>query len=144
MSLSGDHSGFFARASLILSSICVVHCLATPFVLLLLPALSTFFSETIERIIVLMVVPVSFFGFFPRWMRHRQYHLLILYVISLSLILVSQFHLHGDHAEPGAHADPGHYWVSSAVMIAGAVLLAWVVFRNNRHTHFCTNPDHHH
>jgi len=135
-------TNIFAKLSIFLSSLCVVHCLATPFVLLLLPALSTLFSETIEALLVISVVPLSMAGFLPTWFRHRNNRLLALYLISITLILFSQFVLHvsHDHAEQGISLMN---WVRTGVTFTGALLLAWVVFQNNRHTHYCTHPHHH-
>ncbi len=135
-------TNIFAKLSIFLSSLCVVHCLATPFVLLLLPALSAFFSETIELLLVLSVLPLSMAGFLPTWFRHRNNRLLAFYVTSIGLILFSQFVLHPSHnnAETGISLL---HWLRIVVTFTGALLLAWVVFQNNRHTHYCTHPHHH-
>ncbi len=117
--------------------------MATPLVLLLLPAISTFFSETIEQILVISVVPISLAGFAPTWLRHKDYRLLGLYVTSLVLILFSQFFLHVSHDQISGGSVPAMAWVRTSVTFAGALLLAWTVFRNNRHTHYCTHPHHH-
>lgn len=136
-------SNIFARISILLSSLCVVHCLATPFVLLLLPALATFFSETFERILVLSVVPLSFAGFVPTWLRHKNYRLMLFYVISIILILFSQFILHAGHTHEAGESVSILNWLKAGITFTGALLLAWVVFQNNRHTHYCTHPHHH-
>ncbi len=135
-------TNIFSKLSIFLSSLCVVHCLATPFVLLLLPAMSTLFSETIEIVLVLSVVPLSMAGFLPTWFRHKNNRLLVLYLTSITLILFSQFVLHvsHDHAEHGISLMN---WIRTGVTFTGALLLAWVVFQNNRHTHYCTHPHHH-
>jgi lysylphosphatidylglycerol synthetase-like protein (DUF2156 family) len=132
----------FGRMSIFLSSLCIVHCLATPFILVLLPTLSTFFSETLERILILLVIPLSLVGFLPRWLSHRNYASLLLYSISILLILFSQFVLHSGHSHD-ASAGLAHLpWAGTTVTFTGAFLLAWVVYRNNRHTHTCTHPHH--
>ncbi|GEM_PF-548330 len=143
MLAGGAVSNIFVKLSIFLSSLCVIHCLATPFVLLLLPALSTLFSETIEIVLVLSVVPLSMAGFLPTWLRHKNNRLMILYVLSIGMILFSQFVLHvsHDHAEHGSISIMN--WVRTGVTFSGALLLAWVVFNNNRHTHYCTHPHHH-
>ncbi|MDG5766645.1 MerC domain-containing protein [Balneolales bacterium ANBcel1] len=132
----------FGKISIALSSLCVVHCMATPFVLLFLPAISSFFSEQLEQILVLSVVPLSLLGFVPTWLRHKNYRLMALYLLSIGLILFSQFVLHVPHgaAGGGIHLQA---WARIGVTFSGALLLAWVVFRNNRHTHYCTHPHHH-
>ncbi len=136
-------STIFAKISIFLSSLCVLHCLATPFVLLLLPALSTFFSETLERALVLSVVPLSLIGFVPTWLRHKNHRLMICYIISISLILFSQFVIHAGHDHAAGSSITFLNWLKTGVTFSGALLLAWVVFQNNRHTHYCTHPHHH-
>lgn len=132
----------WGRLSIVLSSVCVVHCLATPFVLLLLPAISTFFSETLEQILVLSVVPLSLIGFIPTWLRHKDNRLLTMYIVSIAIILFSQFFLHVDHQHLAEDSIPVMAWVRTGVTFAGALLLARTVFQNNRHTHYCTHPHH--
>lgn len=122
---------------------CVFHCMATPFVLLLLPALSTFFTETMEYILVLGVVPLSMAGFLPTWLRHKNNRLMILYIISIVLILFSQFVLHTGHEYPDYGSMTLTNWTRTFVTFTGALILAWVVFHNNLHTHYCTHPHHH-
>ncbi len=132
----------FAKISIFLSSLCVLHCLATPIVLILLPAMSTFFSETMEHILILAVVPLSIIGFLPTWLRHKNYRYLAVYVLSISMILFSQFVLHVSHDHIADGSIPLLGWLRTLVTFAGALLLAWVVYQNNRHTHFCTHPHH--
>lgn len=122
---------------------CVIHCMAIPFVLLLLPALSTFFTETMEHILVLGVVPLSMAGFLPTWLRHKNNRLMLLYVISIVLILFSQFALHTGHEDPDYGLMTLANWTRTVLTLTGALILAWVVFQNNRHTHYCTHPHHH-
>ncbi len=137
-------SKLFSKLSIFLSSLCVIHCLATPLVLLLLPAMASFFSETVERIIVLLVVPISMAGFLPTWFRHKNYRLFWLYLLSIGLILFSQFVLHSGHDTASHGTASTINWLRLGVTFAGALLLARVVYQNNRHTHYCTHPHHHH
>ena len=132
----------FGQISIFLSSLCIAHCLATPFILILLPTLSTFFSETLERILILLVIPLSLVGFMPRWMAHRNYTNLLLYTFSILLILISQFVLHGTHSHDAITGLAHFPLAGTAVTFTGAFLLAWVVYRNNRQTHTCTHPHH--
>ena len=143
MSLIYQKRNIFTRISILLSSLCVVHCLATPFLLVLIPAISTFFSESLERILVLSVIPLSLIGFAPTWLRHKDYHLVIVYAASIMLILFGQFFLHVNHDQLVPGSIPVITWLRSGVTLTGALLLAWAVYKNNRHTHYCTHPHHH-
>ncbi|MEX0679992.1 MAG: MerC domain-containing protein [Balneolales bacterium] len=131
------------KLSIVLSSICVVHCLATPVILITLPAVSMFFSETIEQFIVLSVIPMSLVGFIPTWLRHKDYRLLGFYTFSIILIVFSQFLLHVSHDALIQGNIPAAAWLRVGFTFAGVFILAWTVFNNNRHTHYCTHPNHH-
>ncbi len=135
-------TALWSRISILLASLCVVHCLATPFLLLLLPALSTFFSETLEQVLVLSVLPISLLGFIPTWLRHKDNKLMGVYVLSITLILFSQFFLHVDHDHLAGDSITAFAWARTGVTFTGALLLAWTVYKNNRHTHYCTHPHH--
>lgn len=143
MALRSSKATFLGNISIALSSLCVLHCLATPFILVLIPAISTFFSETAERILVLSIVPLSLIGFLPTWLRHKDYRLLTAYIVSIILILSSQFFLHIQHDVIESGSVPAVAWLRSTISITGALILAWAVFKNNRHTHYCTHPHHH-
>lgn len=125
-----------SRLSIFLSSLCIVHCLSVPLVIILLPSLSSFFSTTIETILVLSVVPISTFGFFPKWVHHKNYTLLLGYSSSLILMLGSHFGFH--------HLGYHNHVTESILLIMGALLLGITIYKNNRHTHVCKNPHHHH
>ena len=142
MTPSRPAGNVISRISIFLSSLCVLHCLATPFILIMLPALSAFFSETVELILVLSVIPLSLAGFFPTWQRHKNYRLLLFYITSIVLLIFSQLFLHVDHN--GINESASYmFWLKNATTFSGALLLGWVVFQNNRHTHYCTHPHHH-
>jgi hypothetical protein len=125
-----------SRLSIFLSSLCVIHCLSVPIVIILLPALSGFFTETVETIFILSVVPISAFGFFPKWLAHKNYALLIGYFSSIAIMIISHFGFH--------HFGSHNHLTESIFLIIGAALLGVMIYKNNRHTHVCKNPHHHH
>jgi uncharacterized membrane-anchored protein len=120
-----------------------------PLVVLLLPALAHFFSETVEILIVASILPVSLIAFLPVWNRHRNYSILRIFIVSLVLIFASQFVFHGDLFSVAISAEmvTGSFSMSlirGISMLAGSVGLAYSLYTVNRHTHVCTNPHHHH
>lgn len=143
-----------SRVSVFLSGLCVVHCLATPIFIVLLPAMSTFFSATIESILVFSVLPLSAVGFVPTWKKHRNNRLLTYYTAGIAIMLISHIGFHytsyvafiTGHSHNGAHdhAQIGISLTESSLMILGATILAWSIWKNNRHTHTCKNPNHVH
>jgi hypothetical protein len=143
-----------SRISVYLSGLCVIHCLATPVLIVMLPAMSTFFSTTIETMLVLSVLPLSAVGFVPTWKKHRNNRLMAYYLTGIAIMLGTHlgFHYTGletlivGHNHEGIH-DHAHLGISlteSSLMILGATILAWAIWKNNRHTHSCKNPNHAH
>lgn len=135
-----------------------MHCLLTPFVILLLPAFATFFNSTVESALVFSVVPLSAVGFFPTWRKHRNNRLLLVYSASLAVMLGTHllFHyvlpldaapLHASDIFGHDHAGHSHVafgFLETTLMIGGALGLAWVTWKNNRHSHVCKTPGHVH
>lgn len=144
-----NNTPFFTRLSLLLSSVCLAHCLAMPLVILLLPAMAHFFSETVESLMVLSILPISLVAFLPVWNRHRNYTILKVFIVSLLLIFGSQFVLHTDlfMMNDSATFQTGSFSMAffrGLTMLAGSMGLAYSLYVVNRHTHVCKNPNHQH
>lgn len=139
----------FSKLSLALSSLCLIHCLAMPFVILLLPALAHFFGDTLELILILSVLPISLFAFIPTWNKHKNMRLLGIFTAGVTMILLSQFAIEHYHHTPAGH-DLLHGDALSALigrttlMLVGVSMLAYSIYKNNKHTHVCNNPHHLH
>lgn len=130
-----------SNMSIVFSSVCVLHCLLTPFFILLLPALAEFFSDTIEFALIMAVVPLSLLGFLPAWLKHKNYALLRYFILGLSLVLVSQLFIHTAHDSLVTRSSiaPNLTYIKSVVMFLGASILAFAVYKNNKHTHVCNH-----
>ena len=138
-----------SQLSYFISSVCLLHCLMMPFVILLLPAFSAFFTDTLETILLLSVIPVSFYAFIPTWNKHRNVLLAVMFISGLVLVLFAQFGIQHQHFTTlnqyldATMADP-LVLTRLGMLIGGVVLLSISVYRNNKHTHVCHNPHHHH
>lgn len=128
------------QLSYFFSGLCVIHCLLSPVIILLLPAFAPFFNTTVESILVLMIVPIAFFAFLPKWLKHKNNTLLTGFLTGLTLILSSQFFFHYKH-EAVEYLSPSVI-LSSSVMMIGAIILAISIYKNNNHLHHCTVEDH--
>jgi hypothetical protein len=134
----------FSKISIAISSLCIIHCLSFPLLILALPAVSHLFSDTVEAIILLSVIPLSALGFFPTWRKHKNYRFLSIYLGSLAVMLLAHFSLPHVHITHHAEAASLEFLVSTSLSVLAALSLAWVIYRNKRHTHVCANPHHHH
>lgn len=137
--MSNVFRSVMSRSSVFFSSVCLIHCLATPFVVLALPSVSVLFSDTLEWILILSVVPLSLAAFVPTWLKHKDVRLAVLFGVGLGFVMISQvlFHQH-------SHSSLSVQLPGMVSMAVGALLLAWSIYRNNRHTHVCTVPGHSH
>lgn len=145
----------FSKLSVFLSGLCIIHCLLTPFVLLLIPAFSTFFNRTVESLIVLTLIPLSALGFFPTWLKHKNGRLLSFYLIGLLTVIFTHLgfhytdinhlfsHTHGHKAPVTVHSH-SVFSFEVVLMVVGSLFMAWATWKNNRHTHTCKNPNHMH
>ncbi|MEX2641345.1 MAG: MerC domain-containing protein [Balneolales bacterium] len=136
-----NNRSVFSNLSIAFSSVCVLHCLMTPFLIFLLPALSEFFSETIELALVMSVVPLSLAGFLPSWSKHKNYALLRFFILGLAMIMFGQLFIHISHDASAVNSAfiPGLVYLRSLIILCGAGILAYAVYKNNMHTHVCSH-----
>jgi len=142
-----SHGNVLSKASITLSSLCLIHCLAMPFVILLLPAISQFMSETVETVLILAVIPISAIAFVPTWLKHRNFRLGGIFLFGLTVILIGQFgmnHHHDFMSSSSQHEAILGFLGRTTVLMIGVFSLAWATYKNNKHTHVCKNPHHHH
>jgi len=145
---------FLSRVSVVLSGVCIVHCLVTPIIILALPAISVFFDPFVETLLIVSIIPISAAGFLPTWFKHKNYRLLRYYLVGISIMILTHFGFHyfgladfltGHTHEVGHnHSHASLSFTESAFMITGALILAWATWKNNKHTHVCKNPNHVH
>ena len=128
------------KISIWLSSLCLIHCLITPFIIILLPSVSGFFSGWVEALLIFAVVPISSVAFFPIWVKHKNKTRLVEFLAGISIVLLVQLFYHNlDHS--GFHFDQ---IVETIFMVVGTGLIAYATYKNRRHTHTCSVPNHEH
>jgi MerC mercury resistance protein len=108
------------RLAVALSSLCVLHCVATPILIGLLPtmAVSDLLPEKLHIWLLLLALPVSAFGLWSGLGRHGQCLPVVAAVIGLALLAF------------GAFAASATYEL--ALTICGATILAAAHLANAR------------
>ncbi|UDF04042.1 MerC domain-containing protein [Asticcacaulis sp. AND118] len=115
-------SEFADLIGLFLSIICVVHCLALPAVILLLPSLGVFFqAHWIHQVLIALAAPVSLWAILRSGL-WRQYQVGIPMAFGIALLALAAFYKPVEAFE-------------APVSILGAGLLAFGHYRNTRLVH---------
>ena len=112
------------RLGQVLSVVCMVHCLATPLVLMLAPALAGFLGGW-HPVLLAAVVAIAAWAFIPGYRFHRNKPVLLLALGGVALLAsgVTFFH-HSFVAE-------------TALTVSGAALMLWAHWRNRKLAQTC-------
>lgn len=80
-----DNLGIFA------STLCLIHCIAMPFVIAFLPFLGLQFleGELAHRVIALFVLAFAIFAIGPGYLQHRKKEVLVFTILGLSLVAIA-------------------------------------------------------
>jgi hypothetical protein len=76
---------------IVVSSICLVHCLALPFLLTFLPLVGWQFLEgkLAHQILAIFVLSFALFGILPGYLKHQKINILVGMIFGLGAILVA-------------------------------------------------------
>lgn len=123
-------SKYFDRVAIVLSTICIVHCLAMPFVIALLPvaAFAIGGDGHFHSLMLWFVVPTSVLGFGLGLRVHRRIDIVAMGAVAIAALAASALWGHSEW-------DPS---VEVVVNVASSVLLAaahWRNFREVRRLH---------
>lgn len=81
-----DYSGLFA------STLCMIHCLLGPLLLLAIPSLSLLFShELIHILLLFLIVPFALIAFIRTALHHQTYRPLTVGLVGLVLVACGAF-----------------------------------------------------
>jgi len=74
-----------------LSLLCMLHCLALPLIIVLLPSLVALYlnNEAFHLWMVLIVIPISVYALTVGCKRHKQYQLLVIGLMGLTCLIVA-------------------------------------------------------
>jgi len=115
-------SRYLDRIAISLSAICIVHCLAVPLVIAVLPlaVLGLGGDSHFHAVMLWLVVPISTAGLLMGYREHRRYGIVVAGLIGMAVV--------------SAAAILGHVqWplsVEVIVSLVGSALLAWAHWTN--------------
>jgi len=124
---TADSASLLDRAAIALSGLCVLHCLATPLVLLMLPLLGQFSDSHFHLQMLVVVVPVSALALSLGYRKHRRSSVLVTGAAGLLLLYIGGTWMHDEY---GIFAD-------RASTIAASLLLATAHYFNSRFSRRC-------
>jgi hypothetical protein len=101
----------------VLSAICAVHCVATPFLLGLIPAAASVLGGA-HPVLLVGVVGVALWAFIPAYRCHRAKHVLALAVAGITFLAVAALVFHHDFA------------IDTGLSLVGASLMMLAHWRN--------------
>ena len=72
------------------SALCMLHCLLTPLLIIVVPVMSATFiaDESFHRILVFLIVPISLFALFIGCHRHKDRVVMLLGCLGLASLVV--------------------------------------------------------
>jgi chromate transport protein ChrA len=90
---------------IILSILCIIHCVALPIIILLLPAIATAFIPDecwVHNILFFLIITVAVLAFVPGYRFHRRTKPLCWLACGVSILFFATFFAHdlGHHFEP--------------------------------------------
>lgn len=115
---------FWDRWGILLSAICLLHCLVLPFVLLSLPMVARYYFAHPWAHMALMIgiVPVGLIAFYRGYKHHRQVRVVALGTLGLLLIGLASLFFHNKSSG----------WTEALFVSLGSLLLIWAHWQNQR------------
>ena len=119
MNIAQVKKQFSDKLSICLSLCCILHCIALPVIILMIPSFASLWinNEKVHVILVLFAVPISLFAMAKSLRVHHNYKCISLAVIGLSLLVGAIFmhdinfgseSSHVGHGEATHHEEEGH------------------------------------
>ena len=99
---------FSDKLSICLSVCCILHCIALPFLVLLIPSVASFWinDESVHIVLVMLAVPISLFAMGISLRKHHNYKCIALAGIGLAFLILAIF-MH-DIGFGGEHVNLEH------------------------------------
>ena len=152
MNITRVKKQFSDKLSICLSVCCILHCIALPFIIIMIPSVASLWinDESVHVLLVLMAIPISLFAMGISLRKHHNYKCIALALIGLTLLVIAIFMHdigfsgeHG-HVEYGnnehGHEDHGGLdeTLETVFTVLGGLLLLSAHFLNIRLTNKST------
>ena len=119
MNITQVKKQFSDKLSICLSLCCILHCIALPVIILMIPSFASLWinNEKVHVILVLFAVPISLFAMAKSLRVHHNYKCISLAIVGLSLLVGAIFmhdinfgseSSHIGHEEVAHHEEAGH------------------------------------
>jgi drug/metabolite transporter (DMT)-like permease len=119
------------RAAVMLSGLCLLHCLALPFLIVAMPALSELSGGHFHAQMLIVAIPVSAIALTFGFRRHANRYVLVFGLLGMLLLVTGGTVAHDYY---GLVAD-------RTLTIAGALVLAVTHYFNSRLMRHCRSTD---
>jgi hypothetical protein len=119
------------RAAVMLSGLCLLHCLALPFLLVSLPALSALTAGHLHAQMLIVAIPVSVIALGFGFRRHGSRYVLAFGALGMLLLVVGGTLAHSYY---GIVAD-------RSFTVSGALVLAVAHYFNSRLVRHCRSDE---
>lgn len=128
-------SRYFDRIAIALSAICIVHCLAVPLLVALLPLAAIALGEAghFHELMLWLVIPTSVLGFYLGYREHGRAGIGVLGVAGMVLLTAAAVWGHGQWPR----------FAESGVSLLGSLALVgahWLNFQEVRRVHVHVHP----
>ncbi len=114
--------GILDHAAIVLSGLCLVHCLLLPVIIVAVPLLAQLNETHFHAQMLLVVVPVSLFAFAHGYRRHGNLRIIAGGIAGIAVLFIGGTVVHASY---GILAD-------SLLTIADSIILATSHYFNNR------------
>ena len=130
MNITQVKKQFSDKLSICLSLCCILHCIALPAIILMIPSFASLWinNEKVHVMLVLFAVPISLFAMAKSLRIHHNYKCISLAIIGLSLLVIAIFmhdinfgsessyigngevtnHEEAEHKDATHHEEAGH------------------------------------
>ena len=120
-----QHSKKWDRTGIVVSSLCLIHCLGLPFIVAVIPALHSLLENPlIEVTIFSLAILIGAISFLTSYKQHKKVQPMIIGLIGIVFLLTNLYQeMISDHHEHTHHLEDGFLNIINPFMVIGGLLL---------------------